>query len=161
MVEKTATPGRVVLADLEATATVAARLAAALRAGDVVCLSGALGSGKTTFARFILRALGVREDVPSPTFNLVLTYETAAGLVWHCDLYRISGEDDLVELGLEDAFADGIVMIEWPDRLGRAMPLERLELSFAAHDDDRRLLTWRAVGATAARLAAAIEGTPS
>jgi len=100
----------------------------------VICLNGDLGSGKTTFARGFLAALGVGDEVPSPTFNLLLTYDTARGPVWHFDLYRLTAPDEVYELGIEDGFAVAICLIEWPDRLGPLLPADRLDLtlSFAA-----------------------------
>ncbi len=153
MSDDSATRGAFLLADLAATEALAAALAGAARAGDVICLAGALGVGKTAFARAFLRARGVADEVPSPTFNLMLHYDTAAGAVWHVDLYRLSAPEELAELGLEDAFATAVCLVEWPDRLGELAPPDRLDLAF---DDtpggERRLLSWAAFG-EAARLA--------
>jgi tRNA threonylcarbamoyladenosine biosynthesis protein TsaE len=145
--------GELSLPDLGATATAARRLAPLLRPGDVLFLQGGLGAGKTTFAREVLHALGVAEEAPSPTFNLVLTYDSPQGPVWHFDLYRIETPDEAFELGLEDALAEAISMVEWPERLGPLAPAERLELEFAsgAGEGARRLL-WRAFGRRAAML---------
>lgn len=139
------------LTTLDDTRLAARILAAQMRAGDVYTLSGDLGAGKTTFARFFLQALGVEEDVPSPTFTLVQTYtaSTASGsqIVWHFDLYRIETAEDAFELGIEDAFEDGVSLIEWPDRLGPYLPAERLELSFSfAQDEGARQLSIHPVG---------------
>ncbi len=109
----------------------AGALAEIAKPGDVLALFGDLGAGKTTFARAFVRALTqTDEDVPSPTFTLVQTYDTKKGEVWHCDLYRLAKPDDAVELGIEDAFADSICLIEWPERLGRLLPASRLAISF-------------------------------
>src|SRR5580698_59029 len=104
------------LPDLAATTALGARIAAVLKAGDTVTLAGDLGAGKTVLARAILRSLGVAEDVPSPTFTLVQTYETPTLVVRHYDLYRIENASELDELGLEDALDEGAALIEWPDR---------------------------------------------
>jgi tRNA threonylcarbamoyladenosine biosynthesis protein TsaE len=119
------------LADEAATASLAAAIARAARPGDVIALSGDLGAGKTSFARAFIRALGRGdEDVPSPTFTLVQTYELPTATVWHFDLYRLERPDDVLELGFEDAAAEGsIVLVEWPDRAGGLLPRDRLDLS--------------------------------
>ena len=106
----------VMLKDEAATAELGARIAKGLKAGDAVALSGELGAGKTMLARAILRALGVQERVPSPTFTLVQAYETPALTVHHFDLYRIESPTEMTELGLEDALEHGAVLIEWPER---------------------------------------------
>jgi tRNA threonylcarbamoyladenosine biosynthesis protein TsaE len=105
-----------VLPDLAATASLGARIAAGLRPGDLVALDGDLGAGKTTLARAILAALGVDENVPSPTFTLVQTYPTARFPVSHYDLYRLKHPRDMEELGLDEALEDGAVLVEWPER---------------------------------------------
>ena len=115
------------LADEAATASLARRLAQHARPGDVIALRGDLGSGKTSFARaFIGEA-----DVPSPTFTLVQIYERPPGRIWHFDLYRLQHPEEAVELDIEDAFAEGISLIEWPERLGPLLPAERLDIHFA------------------------------
>jgi len=122
------------LPDEAATAALAARLAGRARRGDVIGLAGDLGSGKTTFARAFIRALGDgSEEVPSPTFTLVEIY-TFAGKppVWHFDLYRLSRAEEVYELGFEDALAEGISLIEWPERLGALLPAEHLLLALSA-----------------------------
>ncbi len=118
----------IVLPDLAATHRMAARLAAALRPGDVVGLAGALGAGKTEFARAAIGALGGPVEVPSPTFTLVQTYELGDLTLWHFDLYRLATPEEALELDIEDAFAEGISLIEWPERLGHLMPADWLEL---------------------------------
>lgn len=114
------------------TERIAARIARVARPGDIFALSGELGAGKTTFARGFVQALSdTAEDVPSPTFTLVQTYDSPSGEIWHCDLYRLARPDEALELGLEDAFAEAICLIEWPERLGALLPQRRLLLSFA------------------------------
>lgn len=114
------------------TAAYAAGLAALVQAGDVIALRGDLGAGKTTLARALIRAYGSPdEEVPSPTFTLVQIYEPCrAGAValWHFDLFRVTLPDDALELGIEDAFASGVTLIEWPERLGSLLPACRLDL---------------------------------
>ena len=105
------------------TAALAANLAPLLRVGDCLLLEGPIGAGKTAFSRSLIRArLGRNEDVPSPTFTLVQTYEHEDGDIWHCDLYRLTHPDEAFELGLDEAFTSAICLIEWPDRLGTDVP---------------------------------------
>jgi tRNA threonylcarbamoyladenosine biosynthesis protein TsaE len=138
------------LPDAAATAALAARLAPLAVPGDVLALRGGLGSGKTTFARgFIAARAGRALEVPSPTFTLVQTYDLPGGAVWHFDLYRLERPDDAIELGIDEAFATGISLIEWPERLGDLLPGERLDLELDLAGAGRRaVLTprdgWRA-----------------
>lgn len=117
------------LVDLAATDALGARIAASLRIGDVVALNGDLGSGKTTLARAILRALGVSETVPSPTFTLVQAYETARLAVRHYDLYRVDDVSDMDELGLDEALEEGAALIEWPEHAGARLPQDSLHVA--------------------------------
>jgi len=129
------------LADETATEQLGATLAARLHPGDVVGLQGELGSGKTTLARAILRAAAGDPDliVPSPTFTLVEIYETPQGTFWHFDLYRLEAPEQVFELGWEDALAEGIVLIEWPQRLGELLP-KHLSVILEMDGDGRRAL---------------------
>ena len=117
------------LADEAATAALAARLAALARPGDVIALTGELGAGKTSFARAFIRARGGAGEVPSPTFTLVQIYDVDAATIWHFDGYRLRTHEEAWELGIEDAFVEGISLIEWPDRLGLLLPRHRLEIT--------------------------------
>jgi len=129
------------LANETATEQLGATLAQRLRPGDVVGLYGELGSGKTTLARAILRAAAGDPDliVPSPTFTLVEIYETARGTFWHFDLYRLETPEQVYELGWEEARAEGIVLIEWPQRLGALLP-KHLSVTLEVEGDGRRAL---------------------
>jgi tRNA threonylcarbamoyladenosine biosynthesis protein TsaE len=123
------------LSHAAATDRLAAAVAALARPGDVILLKGDLGTGKTRFARgFIAARAGRALDVPSPTFTLVQTYELPGGAVWHFDLYRLERPQDAAELGIDEAFTEGISLVEWPDRLGEAAPADRLEIALVYGD---------------------------
>lgn len=111
--------------------SLAKSLAAQLRAGDCIALSGDVGSGKSTFARAAIQALASVDDVPSPTFTLVQHYDAAAGAVAHFDLYRLKSPEEIFELGFEEA-ASGIVLVEWPERAHALLPRRRLTIELAA-----------------------------
>ena len=130
--------------DADATADCAVSIGAHLRAGDVVLLSGPVGAGKTHFARALIQSLlTLPEDVPSPTFTLVQTYDTQSGALWHADLYRVAMDTEIDELGLAEAFEDAICLIEWPDRLGPLTPPDALMIDITTHRDSRTAtLSW-------------------
>lgn len=137
----------------EDTARLGAALARLARRGDIFCLEGPLGGGKTVLARgFVRQAAGPATEVPSPTFNIVLTYPAAPAPVWHFDLYRIADPDELWELGLEEAFAEGISLIEWPERLGGQLPPEALRLRLETSGAGGRRISAFGGAAWAARL---------
>lgn len=126
------------LPDALSTQQLGARLGAVLRPGDTILLHGDLGVGKTTLARGLIEALCDVEDVPSPTYTLIQTYDTTAGdWLIHADLYRIEDANELEELGLDEAFEEGICLIEWPDRLGANFPSQRLDLHLRADGETR------------------------
>lgn len=131
------------LPDAAATQALGKVLANRLKPGDVVALHGDLGAGKTELARGLIRALfGAATEVPSPTFTLVQTYEDAAVhlSLWHFDLYRLEDPEEAFELGIEDAFAEAVSLIEWPERLGRYLPARRLEIALSHAGAGRRAI---------------------
>jgi tRNA threonylcarbamoyladenosine biosynthesis protein TsaE len=119
-----------------------ARLGAMLRPGDVVALYGDLGAGKTTFARGMLRGLGFAGEVASPTFPIVIAYDPPDVRLplWHADLYRIEDESEIEELALDEA-GEGALVIEWPERLGAALPRSALRIRLETIAAGGRALT--------------------
>lgn len=130
------------LATADDTARLGCALASLLRAGDALLLEGAIGAGKSHLARAFIRALlGEAEEVPSPTFTLIQTYPAAeedGPEIWHADLYRLTHPDDVLELGLEEAYPAAICLIEWPERLGSYLPPNPLRLRLEPSGDGRR-----------------------
>jgi tRNA threonylcarbamoyladenosine biosynthesis protein TsaE len=114
------------------TAALGAEIGRLLTPGDVLLLEGDIGAGKTHFARSLIQSLlSEPEDVPSPTFTLVQIYDGTSCEIWHADLYRLTSPDEVVELGLTDAFTDAICLVEWPDRLAELVPENALLMRFA------------------------------
>ena len=121
------------------TKALALRIRENLKNGDIVLLKGEIGAGKSHFARSLIQAaMDKLEDVPSPTFTLVQTYDTLVGSIWHADLYRLSDQSEVFELGLIDAFGNDIVLIEWPDRLGYLEPQDALTIELVILENDKR-----------------------
>lgn len=129
----------IVLSDAAATADLGAATARLLQTGDAVCLFGDLGAGKSTFARGLIRALTTPdEEVPSPTFTLVQTYEAGAMTIAHFDLYRLTNAAEAYEIGVEEALDDGCAIIEWPERLDGDLPADRLDIELSVEGEGRR-----------------------
>lgn len=125
------------------TQNLASAIARLLQPKDLVFLKGALGSGKTTFSRYLIQTLSTKgelEEVPSPTFTLVQGYTDLIKPVWHFDLYRLESPDELWELGLEDALASGICVIEWPEKLESLHLKPRLTLTFSIQSESHHHL---------------------
>ena len=130
------------LADEAATAALATAFAGQLRKGDIVGLSGGLGSGKTTFVRSLLAALGYQGEVPSPSFAIVVPYSLdRLGTLLHADLYRIEHPSELAELGLDSAGEESVLLVEWPEHAGPAAWPDGLRLTFAITGPESRRLT--------------------
>lgn len=128
------------LASPEATEGLAEALADLLEPGDTILLEGPIGAGKSHFCRAAIRHLlsreGLVEDIPSPTFTLVQTYLLPEAEVWHADLYRLTDPAQIIELGLEEAFETAITFVEWPDRLGAALPRNALHVALSTEADE-------------------------
>ena len=133
------------LADLDASLALGAALAKVARPGDVIALSGELGAGKTSIARGLLAALGLEEEAPSPSFAIVQPYAPPEVRfpVLHVDLYRIEHPEEAEELGLDDARADSLLIVEWPERLGEDAWDDALWLTLETMSDGARALTAR------------------
>jgi len=134
---------------VEQTSQVGYHLGQLLAAGDVICLAGDLGAGKTVFARGVGIGWGALESVTSPTFTLIHEHHRAqdSQVLYHVDCYRLQGTDDAWGIGLEDVLhGDGSVLIEWPEHVQAVLPAERLWVQFNILDDTQRQMTVRAVG---------------
>lgn len=133
----------IILPSPDATTDLAVRLGAVLKPGDCLLFDGPIGAGKTHFCRHLIQSqLITVEDVPSPTFTLVQTYDTKNGELWHADLYRLTHPEEIEELGLTEAFDTAICLIEWPDRMGDQTPDNALTLRLtpdAEHEFTRHL----------------------
>ncbi|MCB1532681.1 MAG: tRNA (adenosine(37)-N6)-threonylcarbamoyltransferase complex ATPase subunit type 1 TsaE [Alphaproteobacteria bacterium] len=127
------------------TQEAAQALAKKIKAGDVLALHGDLGMGKSVFARALIRALIEKpdEEVPSPTFTLVQTYDSAQGPLYHFDCYRIEDPEEIYELGWEEALESGIIILEWPSRIAGILPTRRLDITLAPlhNNPEHRLIT--------------------
>jgi tRNA threonylcarbamoyladenosine biosynthesis protein TsaE len=122
------------------TAGLAAKLAACARPGDMLLLSGPLGAGKSAFARAFIRARSGNPtlEVPSPTFTLVQSYELPDVTIWHYDLWRLTGPEALHELAWDEAQA-GIMLVEWPERLGNMYPAHVLAVDISPNPAGREI----------------------
>ena len=129
---------------VEETWEVARQFAEEIAPGDVVCLEGDLGAGKTTFAQGLAAALGAKRAVTSPTFCIVVEHPTERLLLVHMDLYRLHDEDDVLAIGWEDYLARGAaLLVEWPDRAGSLVPAGAWRVSFAlGEDEDSRVISF-------------------
>ena len=137
-----------ILPDEAATRALAASLGAQLRAGDLVLLSGELGAGKTTFAQELARALGVAEEVTSPTFTLILEYTSGRMPLLHCDAYRLENLEsaELADAGFFDFLArtDSVRLLEWPEMVADFLPPPQWKIEITFEGDARRATIWRA-----------------
>lgn len=122
------------------TAQIAARLAKITKRGDIWALKGTLGMGKSVFARAFIRSLvNSEEEVPSPTFTLVQSYYTDAFDIFHYDLYRLKEAIEIFELGVEEAFYDGVSLVEWPEKMGSFAPRNMWQVEFVTQGEARKI----------------------
>lgn len=122
------------------TANIAGEFAASLKKGQVIGLYGDLGVGKSVFCRALIQTAlkDTNLNVPSPTFSLVQTYETEAFEIWHFDLYRVEDMEEIYEIGWEEALADGVSLIEWPERIEPLLPSDTIKITFEELDETSR-----------------------
>ncbi|MGA9581591.1 MAG: tRNA (adenosine(37)-N6)-threonylcarbamoyltransferase complex ATPase subunit type 1 TsaE [Allosphingosinicella sp.] len=135
----------------EATEALGRRIATTLKAGDVIALFGDLGAGKTTLARGILAGLGHEGEVASPTFPIVIPYDALRVPAWHVDLYRLEDPGEVEELALDEALQDGVLIVEWPERMGHDLWLHSLRLTLCREGEGARALTAEVPAAWEAR----------
>ena len=122
------------------TIAFAKKFAKTLKGDEVIALWGTLGMGKTVFAKAVIQELsGRKEDVPSPTFTLLQTYDTPLGEVFHFDFYRLKSPEEAYEIGIEDAFESGISLIEWPEKIGGLLPKRAINIYFEITDKGRKI----------------------
>ena len=126
---------------VEETWALAREFAKELKPGDVVCLEGDLGAGKTTFTQGLAAALGVKGRVTSPTFCIVQEHRGERNFLVHMDLYRLNGEDDVVAIGWEDYLAEGAILaVEWPERAGGLIPPDARHVRFRHLGEEKRIV---------------------
>lgn len=142
---------------VEQTERLGERMGARLQPGDVLCLSGPLGAGKTALTRGLARGWGAKERATSPTFTLINEYrrDDSAPRFYHMDAYRLEGAADAATTGVEDMLdSDGVLVIEWPERIQRILPPDCIWIALAPISENSRTLTLGASGAAADRLRA-------
>lgn len=129
----------------EATIEIAQNIESEKFPNMVICLIGDLGSGKTVFTKGFAMALGIEENITSPTFNIIKEYTSGESNLYHMDLYRLEG--DVRNLGIEEYYEkDGVIIIEWADMIEEYLPDERLEIYFKVVDEDTRVLIFKPFG---------------
>jgi tRNA threonylcarbamoyladenosine biosynthesis protein TsaE len=131
----------------EQTRRIGMRLGSALKKGDVLCLQGELGAGKTTFVQGIAQGWGSLDSVSSPTFIIVNVYRRTDGAqLFHLDTYRLESQPEAEELDIDSMLSEGILIVEWPERLGNLIPEERLWIKLDHIADEQRQMLFNAKG---------------
>ena len=122
------------------TKRLAKKISLMAKKGDAFALYGTLGAGKSVFARAFVQNLTTAEDVPSPTFTLVQTYQAAAFEIYHFDLYRLKSEEEIWELNIEEALTEGVSLIEWPEKMGIYLPRDCFKVCITPLAETHRLV---------------------
>ena len=134
----------------EETKKIANKLAKDINATNAtICLNGDLGSGKTTFSRYLIRSLlstSVNEDIPSPTFTLLQIYEDQKKSIYHYDFYRLNKIEELIELNYSESVENNLCIIEWANKFKKALPPNRIEINFEIKSKNKRLITFSLLG---------------
>lgn len=124
------------------TIEIASTIAKSVKAGTVIALYGTLGAGKSAFCRGFIQSLCPKVgDVPSPTFTILQTYEATDFDIYHFDMYRLKQPEEAFELGIEDAFIEGVSLIEWPEKIGSLLPKTATKITIIIQSDQSRLIT--------------------
>ena len=119
------------------TTNIATQLAQKVKIGDIIALYGTLGAGKTAFCRGFIQSLIPEKEVPSPTFTLLQTYDTPLYPVYHFDMYRLKSPEEAYEIGIEDAFSEGVSLIEWPEKMGNILPKKHISVTLETKGTER------------------------
>jgi len=134
----------------EETKKIANKLAKDINATNAtICLNGDLGSGKTTFSRYLIRSLlstSINEDIPSPTFTLLQIYEDQKKSIYHYDFYRLNKIEELIELNYSESVENNLCIIEWANKFKKALPPNRIEINFEIKSKNKRLITFSLLG---------------
>ena len=125
------------------TAALAMELLPLLRRAGVISLEGPLGAGKTHFVKAVAKALGIPEDVTSPTFTLLQSYGSGESRMHHSDWYRLESEAEVLALALDEYYGEGVMFIEWGDKFPAILPPRTIRIRIEPQSDESRLITWR------------------
>jgi tRNA threonylcarbamoyl adenosine modification protein YjeE len=137
----------ITLPSLNATEQLAKHIAGLVEPGEVIALTGDLGVGKTAFSRFFIQSLTSADtEVVSPTFTLLQTYKAPFFSLWHFDLYRLQSAKETIELGIDEAFDEGVSLIEWPEIIEEWLPEHRLSLKLTFGENEQRIAVLSGLG---------------
>ena len=125
------------------TAALAMELLPLLRRAGVISLEGPLGAGKTHFVKAVAKALGIPEDVTSPTFTLLQSYGSGESRMHHSDWYRLESEAEVLALALDEYYGEGVMFIEWGDKFPAILPPRTIRIRIEPQSDESRVITWR------------------